>query len=163
MSRAEEALLLAAAWSRPDPRRLPELAWEFERLFVGPGPVPCPPYESFWREDAPILLRSAFMGPSTIGLVNLYHRLGLRMPDRATELPDHVAVEFEALAVAAEAGREDIAADLVEEHLGRWLRQFCDAVAEETFLDYYRDLAADTEDWLAMNLPDDAGPGAREG
>ena len=35
---------------------------EHERLFVGPGPVPCPPYESFWREDVPIDIRRSLMG-----------------------------------------------------------------------------------------------------
>ena len=49
---------------------------EHERLFVGPGPVPCPPYESFWREDVPIDIRRSLMGPCTAELRQLYADAG---------------------------------------------------------------------------------------
>ena len=52
---------------------------EYERLFVGPGQVPCPPYESFWREDVPVDIRRTLMGPCTAELRGLYQELGLEI------------------------------------------------------------------------------------
>jgi len=41
--------LLREAIRVPGLEDVPVLLEEYERLFVGPGQVPCPPYESFWR------------------------------------------------------------------------------------------------------------------
>jgi TorA maturation chaperone TorD len=155
---APETIRLAEAWSRPDPVEAPARATEFERLFVGPGPVPCPPYESYWREDVPFLLRGTLMGPCTAGLVDLYAQLGLQLAPDAHELPDHVAVELEAMAVAESdpAGR-DVAHALLEGHLAVWLPRFCGAVQAETVDEFYRCLAATTRRWL------DVARGARVG
>ena len=150
MSTAPEALRLAEAWSRPDPVGTPALAAEFERLFVGPGPVPCPPYESYWRDDAPFLLRGSLMGPCTAALVDLYARVGMQLAPACAELPDHVAVELEALAVAlADPSGRDVAAALLGEHLASWLPAFCSAVERETVEEHYRSLAVTTRAWVA--------------
>lgn len=150
MADAEEIAALASGWSRPDPARHPGLAREFERLFVGPGPVPCPPYESYWRPDAIGTLRGTLMGPCVTDLLALYTALGLQVRRAAAELPDHVAVELEALSVAAgEPGRPDVLARLYDDHIAIWLPRFCDAVAAETAEDYYRLLANETNDRLA--------------
>ncbi len=161
MATTAEAVRLAAAWSRPDPAKSPGLAAEFERLFVGPGPVPCPPYESYWRDDAPFLLRRTLMGPCTVELVGLYSRLGLQVSPLAAELPDNVAVEFEALAVAVQEGRDDLVADLLHGHLAHWLPAFCAGVTRETLSPFYRALATDTAQWLVENGCDIGRSGVR--
>jgi TorA maturation chaperone TorD len=38
-----------------------ELLEEYERLLVGPGRTPCPPYESLWREGQPRLEQGRLM------------------------------------------------------------------------------------------------------
>lgn len=144
-----ETAQLAEAWTRPDPGAAPELAEEFERLFVGPGRVPCPPYESYWRDDAPFLLKGVLMGPCTGDLADLYARLGLQLARSAHELPDHLAVELEALAVAeAEPGTRDVVRALLDQHLAVWLPAFCSAVEREAELDHYRSLAVRTRRWV---------------
>lgn len=153
MADAEEISALANGWSRPDPGRHPGLAREFERLFVGPGPVPCPPYESYWRPDATGPLRGTLMGPCVTDLLALYRALGLQVRRAAAELPDHVAVELEALSVAAgEAGHPEVLARLYGDHLSVWLPRFCDAVMTETVEDYYRSLANETDRRLAAAI-----------
>lgn len=121
---------------------------EYERLFVGPGPVPCPPYESFWREDVPIDIRRSLMGPCTADLGQLYGRLGLELAPASGEMPDHVAVELEAFAYAL--GTEEavpVAVSLWSDHLRRWLPRLCRAVAHEAEVAFYRDLAELTLAW----------------
>lgn len=124
---------------------------EYEMLFVGPGPVSCPPYESFWREDVSVELRRALMGPCVGELNDLYRDLGLQVSTDSGELPDHVAIECEAVAYAL--GREQthaIAQKLFEEHLNGFLARLCRAVAHETQVPFYRGLTALSVDWLAV-------------
>ena len=126
------------------------LLQEYERLFVGPGPVPCPPYESYWREDAPIDVRRSLMGPCTTDLRCLYQQLGVDVGPSAGELPDHVAVEWEALVYAIRSGSRPVARSLVVDHLRKWLPRLCRAVGKETGSEFYRRLADRTVGWLGM-------------
>lgn len=124
---------------------------EYDRLFVGPGHVPCPPYESFWRDDVPPYLRRSLMGPCTEQLRLLYQQLGLRVAAASGELPDQVALELEALAVALAApGSLSTAQALLSDHLMRWLPKFCRAVTHEATVPFFRDLASLTVIWLPM-------------
>lgn len=129
--------------------QVPVLLDEYERLFVGPGQVPCPPYESFWRDDVQIDLWHSLMGPCTADLRRLYRELGIDMDPAAGELPDHVAVEFEALAYAfSHPHGGHVAEALVTGHLGRWLPRLCRAVTNGARHPFYAGLAAISVDWL---------------
>jgi TorA maturation chaperone TorD len=111
----------------------PALLDEFERLFVGPGQVPCPPYESFWREDVPVDIRRTLMGPCTAELKELYRELGLKVAAATGELPDHVAIELEALAYSLSSeATEAVAARLFGEHLAKFLPRLCRAVRSDS-------------------------------
>jgi TorA maturation chaperone TorD len=124
---------------------------EYERLFVGPGPVPCPPYESFWREDVPLEVRRSLMGPCTAELRLIYGELGLEMAATSGEMPDHVAVELEALAFALSSTPTwPVAGAIWSDHLRRWLPRLCRAVAREAEAPFYRDLAPLTIDWSGL-------------
>jgi len=128
---------------------VPALLDEYERLFVGPGQVPCPPYESYWRDDVPIDLWHSLMGPCTADLHRLYNGLGLDLDPAAGELPDHVAVIFEALAYALSLPiHGQVAQMLVASHLGPWLPRLCRAVASEARHPFYIGLATVTLHWL---------------
>ncbi|HEX9033367.1 MAG TPA: molecular chaperone TorD family protein [Streptosporangiaceae bacterium] len=127
----------------------PALLEEYERLFVGPAKVPCPPYESYWRDDVPIDIWHSLMGPCTAELRQLYRRLGIDVTGGQPELPDHVAVELEALAYAlTRPDGHDVAHSLLTGHLGRWLPRLCKAVAAQASHPFYRDLAVITPVWL---------------
>jgi TorA maturation chaperone TorD len=138
---------IPALWSGADAGA--RLLDEHERLFVGPGPVPCPPYESFWRFDVPVDIRRSLMGPCTAQLRELYTALGLEVSPVAGELPDHVAIELEALAFALLSESSfPVARALFFDHLRRWLPRFCRAVTHQAEEPFYRDLAVLTAAWL---------------
>lgn len=138
----DDVLGLASRWRRPDD---PTLADEYERLFVGPGRVPCPPYESLWRDDVPVRLQGTLLGPCVPDLENCYAALGLQVATTSGELADHIAVELEALSVAlADPGYGQVARALLHDHLVKWTPSFCGAVLDEAQSDHYRALAADT-------------------
>jgi TorA maturation chaperone TorD len=132
---------------------------EYERLFVGPGRTPCPPYESLWLGARPRLEQGRLMGAASVAVADLYRALGLDVAAGAHELPDHVAIELEALAVALRAegsGAEEACEALLHEHLVAWLPAFCAAVERETRQPFYAVLARVTTAWverLARDLP----------
>ena len=90
---------------------------EYERLLVGPGRVPCAPYESLWRGDQPRREQGRLMAACAAEVARLYADIGLRVRPDAHELPDHLVVEWEALAYAFEHEAADAAALLVRDHL----------------------------------------------
>jgi TorA maturation chaperone TorD len=130
---------------------------EYERLFVGPGRVPCQPYEALWRDDQPRRERGRLMGKASMDVLDLYRRLDLVLPAGAHELPDHVAIEWEALSYAFEIGSGDVASDLLEGHLAVWLPAFCAAVEAEAEEPFYRSLAALTPLWVTGLVAASAG------
>lgn len=139
---------------------VPALLDDYERLFVGPAHVPCPPYESCWRDDVPIDIWHSLMGPCAADLRSLYRRLGVDIPVGSAELPDHVAVEFEALAYAlSRPDGRDVAVSLLTDHIGQWLTRLCKGVAQDAGHQFYRDLAAITPGWLAAIRERIAPPG----
>jgi TorA maturation chaperone TorD len=139
-----------------------DLLDEYERLFVGPGRTPCPPYESLWQEGLARPEQGRLMGAASTAVADLYRELGLDVARAAHELPDHIAIELEALAYAdsrddPEAAR--IAEALLGEHLSTWVPGFCSAVEAESQASFYTALARLTRGWveaLAADRP--AGP-----
>ncbi len=126
-----------------------ELLEEYERLLVGPGRAPCPPYESLWRDDQPKLEQGRLMSAAAGDVARLYADLGLAVRADAHELPDHLAVEWEALGYALEQGAGAEAERLLRDHLAVWTARFCGAVERETTSLFYAALARLTVTWTA--------------
>jgi TorA maturation chaperone TorD len=122
---------------------------EYERLFVGPGRVPCQPYEALWRGDQPRREQGMLMGKASTEVLAVYRSLDLVVSAEAHELPDHIAIEWEALSYAFEVGSDEAASSLLEKHLAVWIPTFCVAVAAETEQPFYRGLAALTPLWVS--------------
>jgi TorA maturation chaperone TorD len=145
---SDPARALVALPEKPDDTL--RLLDEYERLFVGPGQVPCPPYESFWREDVPVDIRRTLMGPCTAELKELYGQLGVQLSAASGELADHVAIVLEALAFALSSEEtQSVAQEILEEHLARFLPRLCRAVTHDAEDQFYRDLAVLSLDWLS--------------
>lgn len=120
---------------------------EYERLLIGPGRAPCPPYESLWRGDGPRREQGRLMGAAAAEVVQLYREIGLQVRVDAHELPDHLTIEWEALAYAFEHDAGEAATSLVEEHLAVWIPPFCSAVEAEAEHPFYAALARLTGAW----------------
>ncbi|MEA5019482.1 MAG: molecular chaperone TorD family protein [Gordonibacter sp.] len=116
---------------------------EYNRLFVGPGEVLAPPYESYYESSRASAGRGWLRTQAERDVVQAYAECGFAMPENFVELPDHVAVELEFLALLAsrEAEAWDInkrevalalqasAAEFIVQHLGTWLES-CAALVE---------------------------------
>lgn len=125
-----------------------ELEQEYNRLFVGPGHVHCPPYESVYRRDRPEVEMGLVMGPSVIDVKRRYSEAGLVVSKDFKDLPDHIAVELEFMYFlctneardvkeATEIWRERQSEFLVS-HLLPWVSTFAEAVLINTTSPFYR-------------------------
>lgn len=126
----DAALRIAASVAAVIP---PDTDWtaveyEFNRLFVGPAAVPAPLYASAYCESERIL-----MGKAALEARQLYHQLGLAVPQEGVIPDDHLAFELEAMIVLKSALGADalpttetkaLHAWFVREHLARWLPPF---------------------------------------
>jgi TorA maturation chaperone TorD len=137
---------LQGASAHADPELMLE---EYERLLVGPGRAPCAPYESLWRSDLPEQEQGSLMGSAADAIERVYAELGVQLQNGAHELPDHLLVEWEALACALDRGADEPADVLLNDHLSMWMAPFCEAVAQETNEMFYVTLAGLTQTWTA--------------
>lgn len=123
--------------SLPELDAVPLEEWQAEhtRLFVNGHPrTACPPFESVW-------VNGMMSGPATASIADLYRRIGLESEHL---LPDYLGTMLECASYLEEQPDEPACAlrrELWEEHLGRWLPQFTQALLKESRLALYRDLA----------------------
>jgi TorA maturation chaperone TorD len=126
------------------------LETEHARLFLGPGPVAAPPWESvhFTRE------RLLFQR-ETFEVRAWYSRFGLAAPNLNAEPDDHIGLELSFVAHLAGLGLEAIHAhdahrlqealeaqrQFLAEHLLRWAPAWCARVEEASGSEFYRGLA----------------------
>ena len=142
--------LLAAFCAGWDPARLGALEWDFNRLFVGPGEMLAPPWESVYRSKTKL----TFQEP-TLQVRELYRRFGVEAPAVHREPDDHLGLELAFVATlsdqAAEAsGRGDTAQlarcfdaqrDFLQDHLLAWAPACLALVEKHADTDYYRGAA----------------------
>ncbi|HWP48024.1 MAG TPA: molecular chaperone TorD family protein [Candidatus Limnocylindrales bacterium] len=133
-----------------------ELQAEYTRLFVGPGPPLVPPYESIYREAGYMV-----MGETTLSVLKAYEEAGRVLSSDLKDLPDHVAVELEFLALLCEeeaalwqreetliAGVIQVEQSFLARHLLQWVPTFTKKVSETSSSFFYRGLAQVTVGYL---------------
>jgi TorA maturation chaperone TorD len=137
----------------PEQPSFSDLAIEHFRLFVGPGHVKCPPYESAVRKDRPKLERGLVMGPSTADVRRRYAVSGLAVSKSYTDLPDHIAAEMEFMYfLCAEESKfrqqgnqeevdrhQKMERDFLRDHLEPWVADFADCVLASTNSPFYKE------------------------
>lgn len=132
-----------------------DLAADYNRLFLGMGPHPVPPYESVYTSPEGLLMQDA-----RDEVLAAYRAQGLDAPDDFNLPEDHLALECSFVAELAERtattygqGNEAAAAELVvfqrafvDDHLGVWVPAFCTDVKDRARTSFYRGLAALTRE-----------------
>jgi TorA maturation chaperone TorD len=147
-------------FQKPQQELLEDLAVEYARLFLGPGKH-ISPHESVHhqRDDGQW---GQLWGPSTAEVKKFIESAGLSYQSEYTGLPDHISVELEFMQQvlqreeqAWEAEDKEMAhlcleneKKFIEEHLAKWIPQFCDKVTEEAEAPFYRDMAVLTKNFI---------------
>lgn len=127
------------------------LEGEFNRAFVGPGPLVAPLWESVYRTEDRLIFQE-----STLQVRRAYAEEGFVMQKKGAEPDDNLSAECEFVAAllnrASEAAENDdaVKADrlvakadtFVREHLTSWLDDFADALTHDGATSHYAALAA---------------------
>lgn len=136
-----------------------ELLVDYTRLFLGPVDARAKPYGSVWLGPDGLAMQD-----STMAVVGLYEEGGFELSEDFRDLPDHVAAELEFLYLllfhesrASAANAVALKRRLLEEHLGRWIGPFSDAVKAGAQCDFYRELGDLTSRFVALEARRAAG------
>lgn len=136
------------------------LAVEFTRLFLGPGPH-ISPHESVHHE-----LKQGkwgtLWGDSTVEVKKFMESAGMNRLSHADLLPDHVSVELEFMQLLTQREaqerkkRDDINVKycfdmekyFIEWHLYRWVPSFCDKIISSSDVSFFRTMAELTKNFI---------------
>ncbi len=145
---------------KPEAELVEELAVEYTRLFIGPGPH-VSPHESVHKEvDGGG--RGSLWGEDTVRVKKFIETAGLEYEPDYTGIPDHVSVELEFLQKLAD--RESTAWSegdtegalycrkiekmFLEDHLSKWVPRFCDKVMAQAELPFFGKMAKLTKGFI---------------
>jgi TorA maturation chaperone TorD len=147
-------------FKKPEKELLEDLAVEYARLFLGPGKH-ISPHESVHhqRDDGQW---GQLWGESTAQVNKFIESSGLEFTSEYTGLPDHISVELEFMqhvvlreGQAWEADDNEMALlclenekKFVDEHLSRWIPDFCEKVIKADDLSFYREIARLTKTFI---------------
>lgn len=127
-----------------------EIVADYRRLFIGPGQVLAPPWESVFVENGRMIFQKA-----TLGVRDWYRRYGLQSVKLHKEPDDHIGLELTFLAHLAgqaigalERGEElafeaanDAQSRFFSTHVLTWAPVWCNQVCAYTQTDFYRGIA----------------------
>jgi TorA maturation chaperone TorD len=141
---------------------LEDLAVEYAMLFLGPGKH-ISPHESVHhqREDGQW---GQLWGGSTVEVKKFIETAGFDYRTEFTGMPDHISAELEFMERVTEreeqAWKENdekaalycrkIEKKFIEEHLLKWIPDFCGKVTEAAELPFYRDMAVLTKQFMSF-------------
>ena len=139
------------------------LGIEYTRLFIGPGQH-ISPHESIFAEvDGEA---GGLYGAITVEVRKFIEATGLVYDDAFTGLPDHVSVELEFMGRLCEFESEKwargddegaryclgVQKKFGEEHLFRWIPEFCEQVITRADLPFYSETARITREFLDFDF-----------
>lgn len=131
---------------------VPDLLSEFNRLFIGPFPVPL--YESVYRSPSRLVMQE-----ETLVVRRKYIEAGLAVNPRESFPDDHIGTELEFIFYlcqkAAQAEEEEarkvllrMQQDFFREHLIEWVSPLCDRLFQEAQSGYFKGVARMTKGFV---------------
>lgn len=129
---------------------LAALRQDYTALFIGPGHLPAPPWESVY-----LTAERLTFGPQTLAVRAFYQKYGLALEKLNAEPDDHFGLELEFMAKLIAWQVQQIKAEQPEaallteqeqmlfltEHVMKWAGLFTQDVADNAATAYYRGLA----------------------
>jgi TorA maturation chaperone TorD len=132
-----------------------ELQEDYNRLFVGPGHLEAPPWESVYRSKEHLLF-----GEETLAVREFYRSFGLESKKKNREPDDHLGLEMEFMAWLSQAAAAKVQAGedateflqgqqrFLKEHLEQWVPALCSDIQGAARTEFFRGLALFTRGWL---------------
>lgn len=119
-----------------------EILVDYTRLFVGAGRACAAPYMCLWAD--------AEHPWETEKLIDFFDRAGIALSQNLGDLPEHLAVLVEALALLREGGEKDEAdaRELLVDYILPYAPAWCEALQKAAGTDYYRTVASLFDRWI---------------
>ncbi|MFQ3568140.1 MAG: molecular chaperone TorD family protein [Aggregatilineales bacterium] len=123
---------------------------DYQALFIGPGHVKAPPWESVYRSREHIMFER-----QTLEVRAFYAAFGLQAPKLNVEPDDHFGLELQFLAYLFSSGAEALSSQQLDQaahalrgaqaflqrHVLPWADEFLGRVAHHALSEYYRGVA----------------------
>lgn len=133
-----------------------EMKREYTRLFINAFPhVVAPPYGSIYLEK-----EGQVFGKTTSEVIRFYHQTGLSIKEELTDLPDHLAHEFEFMGILANRESqatssekirlEEMQMDFFSRFLLPWVPVFCEKIEGNSHFPFYRHLGQLTREFIQL-------------
>lgn len=129
-----------------------KLTDEYTRLFLGPGTPSVPPYESMYVDGE-------MMGASLLSLKKDYRKAGIARSSSYKEPEDHIAFELKFMHHLCEEALENeermkeclsLQRKFMDEHLMKWVPDFCDDLYKSKRSDFYKGIAKITKGFIFL-------------
>ena len=131
-----------------------DLAVDYARLFIGPGPGLAPPYESVYTSP-----ERRFYGEALSDVTAFLRAEGIGVGEAFTAPADHIAVELSIMRYLAQQAAEQLSAGgatdavrkrlhFLERHLARWVPAWVVDVRAGASTAFYREVASLLDEYL---------------
>lgn len=122
-----------------------KLRIEYTRLFLGPAPPPCLPYQSVYDKDRPTEEQGTILGTTAEDMEKILRNEGLNIEIDYKVYPDHIAIQLECmyhfLVMALEKEKYEKyikkASKFTKAHL-EWMVEFGELINTESKHPFYR-------------------------
>lgn len=150
-----QGLALLQSWAKDSENRqldeiLTDLQRDYTSLFIGPGHLPAPPWESVYLTEEKLTF-----GEPTLKVREFYLRHGLAYHKKNSEPDDHFGLEMEFMSKLIakqrqelENGQNDKEIQLekeqilfLQDHILKWLNQFTHDVFRHSNTDFFKGLS----------------------
>lgn len=115
-----------------------EIRDDFKKLFLDPNGK-LMPYESLYVY--PLSERSHFWGTSSAEVTAFYNLTGLSIDEEFELSPDHISVELIFMSYLIEKGLINLQKKFIEEHLSKWIPEFCDKLQIYSKTVFFKEIA----------------------
>lgn len=141
--------------------KLDDVYSEYMRVFVGPGALPAPPWESVYADK----LQRLLMTETTLAVRKFYKKEGFESASYPHVPDDHVAIELDFMANMASCALDAFLAqedetcklalsaseDFLDEHLCAWVGDFAKEVEEKAEAPFYAIMAKTVEAFTSVD------------
>ena len=115
--------------------------YDYNRLFVGPGKLLAPPYESTYLNPAGLIMQQ-----ETLDVRKFYEKVGLQVLNKGFEPDDHLLLQLELICYLLSRCAKSLIQDgevsyesyhqlmgeFFEKHLQKWIFKHCDDIFENS-------------------------------
>ncbi|HDS9359464.1 TPA: TorD/DmsD family molecular chaperone [Enterobacter cancerogenus] len=125
-----------------------DIEYDFNALFVGPMAPLAAPYASVYIDDEPMV-----MGPTTLGVREFLHSIGLFVDDENGVPDDHVSFELELIVMLSAHARQspqyhDALTRFTTGHVELWLPTFIEKINNKAKTSAIKSVANRMTNWL---------------